>query len=240
MIFLLRHLRVLLCLLPLLDYSSAMDVLPRGEYGELHRAAFAELHNVIINPRGGVRNLFIRGAVPYPRSFHKANRPLKRSTSPLEVRDILLGKRQTCEAGFSLCSCKCAPVRGFPFVSCNSWPNSRRYLASGRCCPNSNGSGRCCDDGTCVTTSETCCKNGGACRKGEDCCENGCKPKQNTCCTGDWNCDPGFKCCGDDNCAEIGGECCENRMSCDKGASLRGIATYHKVLYSYKLPSDIS
>ena len=84
-------------------------VLARGEYGALHHGAYTELHNVMLNPRGTRNNLYIRGAVPYPRSGHHGNRPQKRKvdTSPfLDVRRVLLGARQTCQSGYSLCQCE--------------------------------------------------------------------------------------------------------------------------------------
>ena len=90
------------------------------------------------------------------------------------------------------------------------------FIVSGRCCPD-NGDGGCCDDGTCVTSSETCCTTGGSCPTGQDCCLQGCKPQEDTCCTDDWHCPPGTFCCGDQNCAVEGGECCEGGTSCDSG-----------------------
>jgi len=99
-------------------------------------------------------------------------------------------------------------------------------LGSGKCCPNSGDNGQCCDDGTCVTSTQICCLYGGACDNGRDCCVYGCKPKGNSCCSDGTTCYPGYFCCSNGNCATNGGECCDNGGTCGNGL--------HCVLYDGK------
>ena len=75
-----------------------------------------------------------------------------------------------------------------------------------------------------------------------DCCSTGCKPKENTCCSGGFSCDPGYKCCGDRNCAPEGGECCRGGRSCGKGLRcvvLNGIQGCCKDLSCSEFDEDI-
>ncbi|KAL2053881.1 hypothetical protein ABVK25_005810 [Lepraria finkii] len=172
---------------------SATNIIPRAAHAAPKLPAFVELHDVIIGKRDG---LDFRNALQ-PRTTFPASPPQERifaNSSSVITKRTLLGLRQsTCYAGYNLC------------------------YVSQRCCPDSGGNGECCDDGTCVTSSDTCCTTGGSCPSGQDCCTLGCKFQEDTCCTDDWSCPPGTFCCGDQNCAVNGGECCEGGTSCDSG-----------------------
>ena len=177
-----------LCLL-----VQAQNVLPRAPHNSVRSAALAELHNVILKGRADHEPaVHLR-----PRLHIDAKRIRPRAatsnSSPATVKRTFLGARQSCPAGSDYCS------------------------ESGRCCPN-DGTGKCCDDGTCISGSQECCLDGGACDEGLQCCINGCAPQGAQCCSdGDYHCDPGYQCCGNGKCAPDDGECCADGSVCDSG-----------------------
>ncbi|KAL8728875.1 MAG: hypothetical protein Q9166_005115 [cf. Caloplaca sp. 2 TL-2023] len=101
-------------------------------------------------------------------------------------------------------------------------------------CYYSDGAGKCCNDGSCATSSQTCCLYGDRCNNDTKCCGKGCAPKDTDCCATGHYCDLGYFCCGDGVCAPEGGECCQGGSVCPKGTIC--------VLYNYKLTccKDIS
>ena len=185
-----------------------------------------------------------RDAAPLPRDFLSAEPPLPNLTppsSPAMVKRILQGRQRTCDAGFSFCrsllpyALLLSPLLIMVYIT-------NIHLDSGRCCPDTNGGGRCCKDGTCVTSSDTCCTGGEACPSGQDCCRNGCKLESSTCCSDNYSCRSGYKCCGNQSCAPIGGECCSGGRSCAKGLRcvvLRGVRGCCRDLACSEFDNDI-
>ena len=182
-------------LLPLALCSSALAqrVLLRAPHDDRRPGALVELHNVILKARADRDYLLpLR-----PRMNIDAKNVLARASTPdslvASAKRTLLGARQTCPAGSGYCS------------------------TSGRCCPD-DGTGKCCDDGSCTSGLQQCCIGGGACDKGLQCCTNGCAPEGAQCCAdGDYHCESGFQCCGGGKCAPSDGECCADGSVCDSG-----------------------
>ncbi len=200
------------------SFNAATKVLPRAAHPDIQTPAFVELHNVIVNPR---RDLNI-GTVVHPR----LNVPAPSGTKATLVPRIISSSGQTnspwgapkLRRRLRLLLQSAFPSRLLPPLLIPS--------GSGKCCPNGGDNGQCCDDGTCVTSTQTCCLYGGACDNGRDCCVYGCKPKGNSYCSGGKTCYPGYFCCNNGNCAPNGGECCDNGDACGNGL--------HCVLYDGK------
>ncbi|KAI4127451.1 MAG: hypothetical protein LQ341_006789, partial [Variospora aurantia] len=166
------------------SFSFATRILPRGQYADTPSKAFQELRDVMVHPRSQYPV-----ELP-PRLYFPAKKPVPRASNPQDsaaaVKRTLLGKRQTCSAGYGYC------------------------YQSGVCCPDRDGTGGCCNDGTCIDSqTQTCCLYGGYCNDGTECCgtNKGC-------------CDPGYFCCGNGGggqCAPNGGECCRSGGVCPSG-----------------------
>ncbi|KAL8996604.1 MAG: hypothetical protein Q9169_003943 [Polycauliona sp. 2 TL-2023] len=90
-------------------------------------------------------------------------------------------------------------------------------IASGKCCADSDGGGKCCNDGSCATSSQTCCLYGDRCENDTKCCQGGCAPLNTECCGEGHHCSAGEYCCGNNVCAPVGGECCIGGGICDAG-----------------------
>lgn len=83
------------------SFASATRILPRGDYADAPSQAFRELRDVIIHPR----NQYF-GDLP-PRLHIPAKPLLPHPPSPQDeaatVKRMLLGKRQSCSAGYGYC-----------------------------------------------------------------------------------------------------------------------------------------
>lgn len=179
--------------LALCSLAPAPKVLPRAPQNGARPAALAKLHNVIMKARADHDYLLPLRPRMNIDAQHVRPRASTPESSAASVKRTLLGIRQTCSAGYGYCS------------------------DSGRCCPD-DGSGACCDDGTCTSGAQSCCTGGGACDEGLQCCTNGCAPEDAECCAdGDYHCESGFQCCGGGICAPIDGECCADGSVCDSG-----------------------
>ncbi|KAL8714215.1 MAG: hypothetical protein Q9220_001944 [cf. Caloplaca sp. 1 TL-2023] len=174
-----------------LPFCQAAEFFRRKEYDFTSSKALRELRDVIVNPRNTYTGELV------PRLHFPAKPLLPHASSPQDsaaaVKRTLLGIRQNCGAGFGYC------------------------YSSGKCCPDSDGKGGCCNDGSCVTSSQTCCLYGGSCTNDLKCCQKGCAPKNTDCCGDNHHCDEGYFCCGNGHCAPNGGECCYDGSVCPNG-----------------------
>ncbi|KAL8643939.1 MAG: hypothetical protein Q9210_007493 [Variospora velana] len=97
----LRTTLVAFALLLIPSFSSATRFLPRGQYADTPSKAFQELRDVMVHPRN-------RYPVELPpRLYFPAKKPMPRASNPQDsaaaVKRTLLGKRQTCSAGYGYC-----------------------------------------------------------------------------------------------------------------------------------------
>ncbi|KAF2763249.1 hypothetical protein EJ05DRAFT_472164 [Pseudovirgaria hyperparasitica] len=115
----------------------------------------------------------------------------------MDMFAAMKSRRQSCSAGYGIC------------------------YETGRCCPDPDGQGGCCDgSGVCITAGDTCCAAGHACQAGRDCCGDGCVTEGSQCCQGTtvYVCTSDEECCSD-SCMPIGSQCCDNGQYCESGNS---------------------
>lgn len=98
---------VTLALLFVLPICSTTRVLPRGQYSPASSKAYYELRNVIVHPRGEISHgkMPARLQIPAKPLMQHASSP---QASAAEVKRTLLGKRQSCSAGYGYCYSTCS------------------------------------------------------------------------------------------------------------------------------------